>query len=193
MYTVETFCPEEADTAYATINLFGASSAGISGNIETCNYGPLNLFDGLSGTVDLGGTWYEPNGNAIAGNTVNFNGQIAAEYEYIYVTSNEVCPADTATVLVQLQDCANIAENEIEGFALYPNPTADVINIQYTGVNISTDVILSDAKGAIVYSEKVNFNSDENFTIDMSKLVKGIYFLNIYSEDASKVVRVVKN
>jgi hypothetical protein len=96
-------------------------------------------------------------------------------------------------VLVQLQDCANIAENEIEGFALYPNPTADVINIQYTGVNISTDVILSDAKGAIVYSEKVNFNSDENFTIDMSKLVKGIYFLNIYSEDASKVVRVVKN
>ncbi|GAA0876748.1 hypothetical protein GCM10009118_31580 [Wandonia haliotis] len=193
MYTVQTFCPAEADTAYATINLYGRSSAGNNSSVATCNYGPFNLFDGLTGSVDLGGTWYDPSNTALPGAIVTFNGQIAANYNYYYVVSNGVCPADTAYVEIQLQDCASIAENELAGFALYPNPTSDVVNIQYSGAAINTEVILSDSKGSVILNEKVNFKTEDNYEIDMTNLVKGVYFLNIYSESGSKVIRVVRN
>lgn len=193
MYTVQTFCPEEADTAYATINLYGRSSAGNNSSVATCNYGSFNLFDGLTGSVDLGGTWYDPSNTALPGALVTFNGQIAANYNYYYVVSNGVCPEDTAYVEIQLQDCASIAENELAGFALYPNPTSDVVNIQYSGAAINTEVILSDSKGSVILNEKVNFKTEDNYEIDMTNLVKGVYFLNIYSESGSKVIRVVRN
>ena len=193
MYTVETFCPAEADTAYATFNIYPPSSAGDNSTVSTCNYGPFSLFDGLTGNVDLGGTWYDPSNTALQGNLVTFNGQIAANYNYYYVVSNGVCPTDTAYVEIQLQDCASIAENELAGFALYPNPTSDVVNIQYSGAAINTEVILSDSKGSVILNEKVNFKTEDNYEIDMTNLVKGVYFLNIYSESGSKVIRVVRN
>ncbi|GAA0876749.1 hypothetical protein GCM10009118_31590 [Wandonia haliotis] len=193
MYTVETFCPAEADTAYATFNIYPPSSAGDNSTVSTCNYGPFSLFDGLTGNVDLGGTWYDPSNTALQGNLVTFNGQIAANYNYYYVVSNGVCPADTAYVEIQLQDCASIAENELAGFALYPNPTSDVVNIQYSGAAINTEMILSDSKGSVILNEKVNFKTEDNYEIDMTNLVKGVYFLNIYSESGSKVIRVVRN
>ncbi len=193
MYVVTTACPEEADTVYATINVYGPSSAGNNGSVQTCNYGPLNLFDGLSGTVDLGGTWYNPAGNPLPGAIVNFNGQIPANYNYYYITSNNVCPADTAFVEVQLQNCASITENELSGFALYPNPTSDIVNVQYSGNATTVDMVLVDTKGSVIYTEKVNLASEDKLEIDLSELVKGVYFLNIYGEEGSKVIKVVRN
>jgi len=193
MYVVTTACPEEADTVYASINVYGPSTAGNNGTVQSCNYGPLNLFDGLTGTVDLGGTWYDPAGNPLPNAIVNFNGQIAANYNYYYITSNNVCPADTAFVEVQLQNCASIAENELLGFALYPNPTSDVINIQYSGVAITANLVLVDTKGSVIYNEKVNLASDDSIEMDLSTLEKGVYFLNIYGEEGSKVIKVVRN
>jgi len=193
MYVVTTACPEEADTVYASINVYGPSTAGNNGTVQSCNYGPLNLFDGLSGTVDLGGTWYDPAGNPLPNAIVNFNGQIPANYNYYYITSNNVCPADTSFVEVQLQNCASIAENELSGFALYPNPTSDIINIQYSGVAITANLVLVDTKGSVIYNEKVNLASDDSIEMDLSTLEKGVYFLNIYGENGSKVIKVVRN
>ena len=190
-YIAEGAC--ENDSTIAVINIYGPSSAGNNGMIETCNYGPLYLFDALTGNVDLGGTWYDPEGNALPNAVVNFNGENPSIYIYSYVASNGVCPAETSFVQVLLQNCASIAENELSGFSLYPNPTSNMINVQYSGVSTTVDMVLADTKGSVIFNQKVNLSSDDKLEFDLSKLVEGVYFLNIYSEEGSKTIKVVRN
>lgn len=190
-YTVTN--PFDTTVTVATVNVFPPSSAGNSGVISTCNYGPMNLFDGLSGNVDLGGTWYDPAGNPLTSALVVFNGQIAANYNYYYVTSNGVCPADTAFVEVQLQNCASVIENELQGFEVYPNPTSDVVFVQYTGAPMTADFMLTDAKGAVIFAEKKTISVESAYEMDLSKLERGVYFLNIFGSEGSKVIKVVRN
>lgn len=190
-YTVTN--PFDTTVTTATVTLFNPSSAGQSGVVETCNFGPFNLFDGLSGTVDLGGTWYDPAGNALSSALVIFNGQIAANYNYYYVTSNNVCPADTAFVEIQLQNCASVIENELQGFELYPNPTSDVVFVQYAGAPMLANFMLTDTKGAVIFAEKKNISVESVYEMDLSKLERGVYFLNIFGAEGSKVIKVVRN
>jgi hypothetical protein len=190
-YVVVSPCTNDTTTAFITV--FPPSSAGNSGVISTCNFGPMNLFDGLSGNVDLGGTWYDPAGNALPGALVVFNGQIAANYNYYYVTSNGVCDADTSFVEVQLQNCASVIENELQGFELYPNPTSDVVFVQYAGAPMLANFMLTDTKGAVIFAEKKNISVESVYEMDLSKLERGVYFLNIFGAEGSKVIKVVRN
>ena len=57
------------------------------------------MFDGLNGNVDLGGTWYDPSNDPLP-NSQPTASNIPGSYNYDYVTSNGVCPADTALVEV---------------------------------------------------------------------------------------------
>jgi Secretion system C-terminal sorting domain len=59
-------------------------------------------------------------------------------------------------------------------FSIYPNPTKDYISIQKSNNNLQVkQVRIYDANGRLVYDEE--FKSK----IDISKLQKGIYFLNM--------------
>jgi|GEM_PF-1088700 len=182
-----------SDSATATINIYPKSNAGTDGTVSTCNYGPLNLFDGLTGNVDLGGQWYNPASQPIPGSMVNFNGEIAANYNYIYVVSNGVCPNDTSVIEIQLQDCAGVDEYELKGFVLYPNPSNGIINIQYSGKGEDVKLDVVDAKGAIVWSKQVLFNDNTTQTIDLSTVENGVYYINMTSKNGGSVMKVVKN
>src|SRR5690606_34063345 len=57
-YIVRTPCAE--DTTTATLTIYPPSTAGNDGVITACLNEPINLLSGLSGTVDLGGQWYDP-------------------------------------------------------------------------------------------------------------------------------------
>jgi hypothetical protein len=194
-YTAEYIVINPFDTTVtvATVTIYPPSNAGQSGVIESCNFGPVNLFDGLTGTVDLGGTWYDPADDELDGALVVFNGQLAASYNYYYVTSNGVCPADTSFVEVQLQNCASVNENELQGFEVYPNPTSDVIHVNYSGVAMEANFMLTDAKGAVIFAEKKNISVEAAYEMDLSKLERGVYFLNIFGTEGSKVIKVVRN
>ena len=181
------------DSAMATINIYPKSNAGTDGTVSTCNYGPLNLFDGLTGSVDLGGQWYNPASQPITGSVVNFNGQIAANYNYIYVVSNGVCPNDTSVIEIQLQDCAGVDEYELKGFVLYPNPSNGVINIQYSGKGEDVKLDVVDTKGAIVWSKQILFNDGTKQTIDLSTVENGVYYINMTSKNGGSVMKVIKN
>ncbi|MEO9257605.1 MAG: T9SS type A sorting domain-containing protein, partial [Crocinitomicaceae bacterium] len=181
------------DSAMATINIYPKSNAGTDGTISTCNYGPFNLFDGLTGSVDLGGQWYNPASQPIPGSIVNFNGQIAANYNYIYVVSNGVCPNDTSVIEIQLQDCAGVNEYELKGFVLYPNPSNGIINIQYSGKGEDVKLDVVDAKGAIVWSKQILFNDGTTQSIDISTVENGVYYINMTSKNGGSVMKVIKN
>ncbi|MEX2484202.1 MAG: choice-of-anchor J domain-containing protein, partial [Brumimicrobium sp.] len=129
LYIVEGGCTN--DTTVATVEVYPPSSAGQNGNIEVCLNEPIDLFSGLSGNVDLGGTWYDSSDDPIVGSQQNAS-NIPGNYNYDYIVSNGVCPADTSLVEVQVDgDCdyLSLGEEKLTDLSVYPNPATDMINI----------------------------------------------------------------
>lgn len=72
-------------------------------------------------------------------------------------------------------------------FSIYPNPTVDCLSVNSEVVICSAS--LMDVNGSIVSVVEADSNS---FTIDMSSLVSGIYFLYLESENGSVLRKIVK-
>ncbi len=190
LYIVSNVCT--SDTVVAMLELVEPASAGQGSTVSTCNYGPFNLVDALSGVVDLDGQWYDSQWNPISGSLITFNGELAGNYNFHYIVDNGVCDPDTALVELQLQDCLGLDETSLDGFKLYPNPSGGLVYISYDGT-MEAVVRVSDLKGAEVLSENVTFQAGKSFTIDLSAAQPGVYLVRIAGESGIKVLRVVKN
>jgi hypothetical protein len=83
----------------------------------------------------------------------------------------------------------NNADFSTNSIAVYPNPTSDKINI-----NSSKNAILSyqifDMQGRFIASEKINNLTD--FSIDMTSLNTGVYFIQLNSEEGVSRHKIVK-
>jgi hypothetical protein len=88
----------------------------------------------------------------------------------------------TGAVVTSIGDVA--FENKV---AVFPNPTADVLNISYGFNNLNTQISLIDVTGQIVYQSNQLVQS-----IDLSGFAKGIYFLKISAAGESCVKKVSK-
>ncbi|MBS1583070.1 MAG: gliding motility-associated C-terminal domain-containing protein [Bacteroidetes bacterium] len=90
------------DTARVTVTLADQLDAGLDGTLTTCNtVTALELFAGLGGSPDLGGTWTDPgNTGALNGGTVNTTGLAIGTYAFTYVVMATGCGSDTARVTV---------------------------------------------------------------------------------------------
>ena len=93
-------CP--ADQATLTLSIDQAPQAGTSGVLELCSdEGQVSLFDGLNGTVDLGGSWTDPTGSSFA-SVIDPAAAIAGTYTY--TVTNGTCPPATSMVNVLIFD-----------------------------------------------------------------------------------------
>ncbi|MFK7937056.1 MAG: T9SS type A sorting domain-containing protein [Saprospiraceae bacterium] len=82
-------------------------------------------------------------------------------------------------------DTENIPVATIDNLKLYPNPTADFLNIEYQLPNTSTiDIQLFNAAGQLVKqvatSEKLNGTQQQQVTV--SDLASGIYYIQLQTE-----------
>jgi gliding motility-associated-like protein len=90
-------CPD--DEAMLTITVNAAPLAGTGGSITLCESSPItSLFDGLSGTLDAGGSWTAPDGSP-QGTTIDPATALAGNYTYT-VAGNAPCPSASSTVQV---------------------------------------------------------------------------------------------
>lgn len=169
------------DSVIVPIDVLRAPSAGMDGTIaQECNFGTVVLTNGLSGTVDLGGTWYDSTGVALTGNSIDFNGEAAGQYDYIYVASNGVCPDDTAMVTVDLIDCTSLSENDLDNFVtIYPNPTSGTVFINNHGIEDDFTIEVMDINGKVLNIIQTDMNKGEVFELNMNTSVKGVYFIRI--------------
>jgi len=189
-YIVNTPCV--SDTTVAILNIYPPSSAGQSGALVNCNNGIISLYEGLLGAIDLGGEWFTPGGQPLASNLVSVNNQLSGVYNYYYVASNGIYPADTSFAEVTLLNCVGLVENEIVGFELYPNPTTDLVTLTYSGESVKTVVYLVDAKGSVISVEEKLFETNDVFEIKMTELQAGSYFVTIVSDSGKTIIPVVK-
>lgn len=94
---------------------------------------------------------------------------------------------DTATVFsedcstLSLQDAALTSE-----FAIYPNPTTNLLNIKTAATINSVDIISVTGKRIKTVTENTN-------RIDLSKLQNGVYFITINTPHTAITKRIIKN
>ncbi len=74
-----------------------------------------------------------------------------------------------------------------KAFAYYPNPVSDELNLSYSyGL---TSVKVTDIMGRQLYFKKLNENAVK---VDMSGMSKGVYFVEVTSNNSSKTIKVIK-
>ncbi len=190
-YIVTTACT--ADTTIATINVFGPSTAGNDGVITACMNEPINLLSGLTGTVDLGGQWYDPGNNPISVSITASN--LPGSFNYDYITSNGVCPSDTSNiVLTVLSTCdyLDIQELVFGDMNVYPNPTDGMVFVSSTGNAEVFNYELTDVNGRVISVKEAAINGTETAEISLEQFEPGIYMIRVYNASAEKTFRVVK-
>lgn len=183
-----------SDEVNAYVDVYPASSAGENGTFTVCKNEPFNLVAGLGGTVDMGGTWYDPSNNMLSG-SIDTASNIPGNFNYDYIVSNGVCPADTATVLVVVDagcDFTAGMETLAGSFAVYPNPTSDNLNVE-NGLGLTIDRIeLLDMSGRVVLvAQKGTFNN-ELAQISVQNLTTGVYTLKMTAGTQSFTSRIIK-
>lgn len=183
-----TTCP---DTTTATITIVGEANPGIGNTVTSCNYGSVNVADGLTGSHDTG-VWYDPQNNVLNNTNISLLGFVPGNYTYTYTVNNGVCPSASAIVNLFITLCVGVEELELEGFSVFPNPTSGAVNLQYNGVNLQTEVSIVDVKGAVVYNGQVAFENGKNISLDLSTFENGMYYVHITSAKNSKSFGVIK-
>jgi hypothetical protein len=183
-----------SDDVNAYVDVFPASSAGTNGTFTVCKNEPFNLLAGLTGTVDMGGYWLDPSNNPITGN-IDTASNIPGNFNYDYIVTNGVCPADTATVLVVVDGSCDFTagmETLAASFAVYPNPSSDIINIE-NGLGLIIDQIeLLDMSGRVVFAANKGAFNNELAEVSVTHLTTGVYTLKLTAGTQTFTNRIIK-
>jgi hypothetical protein len=180
------------DSIVGQVEIYGPSSAGGDGTLTVCRNQPVDLLAGLTGNVDLGGTWYDPSNNPITNSEI-ISSNIPGQFNFDYITGNGVCPDDTANVLVTVDASCNylsLEETVISSMNVYPNPTNGVVYIQTT-VSGSATIEVTDIEGrVIVKATDVSFGTSP-FQIDLDKNISGMYFIRVSNNSIERNFKVI--
>ncbi len=77
-------------------------------------------------------------------------------------------------------------------FAVYPNPTNGVLNINSSDFSGLTEVQLFNAQGRMVSNQVVNFTQGQATSIDVSHLSNGVYAISLVSGGSASTQMIVK-
>jgi len=107
----------------------------------------------------------------------------------VYVTMTDRCGnTDTDTMLVTIAAMPTSLDLPSQNhFKLFPNPTSDIVSIESADVKMDY-IELVAIDGKLVQSQIVN---NERFSMDLSNLGKGVYFIRIYTHTGLTVKQLI--
>ncbi|MEN8810085.1 MAG: Omp28-related outer membrane protein [Flavobacteriales bacterium] len=88
---------------------------------------------------------------------------------------------------------SSINENESStSLNIYPNPSNGMVNLEYISRNLGDITInIINTLGANVYTTNAVSNGSLNKSIDLSQMTKGIYFVNVVSENGTTTKKMI--
>ncbi len=181
------------DSVVQQIEVYGPSSAGTDGTITACQNEPVNLLSGLSGNVDLGGTWYDPTNTVTSSAITSIS--IPGLFNYDYVTGNGVCPDDTANVILSVDpscDYLNIEKVAFKNMSIFPNPTNGSVFVKNQGSSEVFNLELTDVNGKVIVSKNAAVNGTETTEVSLAKIESGFYLIRVFNDNADKTFRIIK-
>ena len=86
----------------------------------------------------------------------------------------------------------DVAEIKNYNFSIYPNPTKDIIHIEFKNSRFTNKLIeIYNSNGQVVLSKKP-VSSDNNIMINMSELSQGIYILRVQNDEEFSIKQIIK-
>jgi hypothetical protein len=145
-------------------------------------------------------TWTFGDPNSIANNSESPDTlhEFTAPGTYtITLTVSNLCGTDSAKANIVVHPSTNGIGGSpgISDISLYPNPTKDLLNIDFTLLtNQQVTLTMIDALSRQMYIESFDVGIGKyHKELDMSDIPKGIYFFRIASEDGIYIKKVIKN
>lgn len=182
-----------SDTVNVDVYLENEPSAGISGSINAYLNCPVNLFSGLSGSLSLGGTWYNPQGNVINASIIS-SGSIPGQYNFTYIVEGEACDNDTSMVVLIVDasyNCSAGLDALETSIKLWPNPATERFNLFVANSGDELKYRIFDTKGCGLQGEYHRLPSNEIVEVDVQDLSPGVYFIEITNGAQSSIQRLV--
>ena len=185
-------CPETAAPACPTLITPADGEIAAATSDDGSGTGSVNIsWSPISGVSSYEITF----DGAVLGTTaltsINITGlDLSTEYTWSIAPSNCFGTATGCATWSFTTDDAllSINENVLTTFSVYPNPTANVLNIKSTQEIDNVTVFNLLGQNVASFSK----NEITNSSIDMSELSKGLYLVKITSGDKTQTLRVTK-
>ena len=124
--------------------------------------------------------------------TFDFTAAIGASYDRLVFfpdfpdprSSGSTCYIDN---IGWVGGSTSVGADELASISIYPNPAAELITVQYPGMN---SVTISNTLGQSVMS--LEFQSTEREVIEVSDLKSGLYFITLESADGRVSSKFIK-
>jgi hypothetical protein len=128
----------------------------------------------------------------VLSSNLDTSGSIAGSFNYDYIVESAYCPSDSANVLVLVDGSCDFTaslDELTELISIHPNPTKGDLILQWSGADQAA-VTVYDIHGKIVISTQAVEN---NMNISLNNCENGVYLVNVESNHARVVRRIIKN
>ena len=120
-----------------------------------------------------------------AGSSLNLGNNI------VTMTATDDCGNVSSCIIeVLYEDDASLNENAMPLISFYPNPTTNILNIDFGIETVEATIILYDANGKLVVEQKSKHTKSES--INLSPFAKGIYTVIVHTSNGSTTQKVSK-
>ena len=107
-----------------------------------------------------------------------FTPPTTGEY-FVFVTDANGCSATSFSIMFIANSISEI--NTL--LHIFPNPTKDKLNIEYQGFNINSLVILNVSGNIVLRRNGIKSEMENSIQLNLSALSKGMYILQLISEE----------
>jgi PKD repeat protein len=182
------------DLAYARLNLSAAERLEVYA-VDACREVELLRYSGtansMRSTEDLKSVSFLPNETEWKSFTVDMNiakSLTSAAIEFRFTSFGEQnIYLDNLAIGVWPTSLSNAPETKIEA---YPNPATDKIYIKGVSSIENTSIELYDLSGRAI--SNIHINTQNELSLDISALEKGVYFLKVQSENQVYSKQIIK-
>jgi len=93
---------------------------------------------------------------------------------------------------ITVDPCTGLNETtSVNGITVFPNPTSGNLTIKFNKNIGKAEVEVVNALNKVVYAESIKTSSQNKLTINLSKQVKGIYFIKIKTNSIAEKLKVI--